>query len=85
MQTFKKHTKIEILWYDSAFQGGWVPPDKREPLPILPTIGYLVEQTPERIEIAMSVSENGLYLNPLAIPIGCVKEIFELEQKNALG
>jgi hypothetical protein len=70
-----------IYWRDSAFEGGWRH-DKNAitPLPLIKSVGYVTHVDSVMVEVAGTMNENGGTLNPLAIPIGSVMKVKELNE-----
>lgn len=50
------------------------------PLPLIKSVGYVTHVDSVMIEVAGTKNENGGVLNPLAVPVGSVVEVKELNE-----
>ena len=63
------HALVEVIWADSNFNVGWQPLDLlTAKYPRAMTAGYVTYNDDKVLEVAASLGEMGLKLNPLSIP-----------------
>jgi hypothetical protein len=67
---------VEIWWVDTSGLAGWTdldsPHNHIEPCR---SVGFLITQTADEILLAPTITVSGAGLNPMAIPMGCVKQV----------
>ena len=76
--TTTEYPSVRVRWEDAATYSGWTDEGRYETISV-DTHGYLIEHTPDRVSIAPSFTDNGLYGDLVTVPLGCVKEIVRTE------
>ncbi len=71
--------EIKVIWVDSSTHGEeWVSLEDAKSISTKPcqTVGFLLSEDSETIKVAQNIAEDCI-LNRIAIPRGCIKEIYE--------
>ena len=70
---------VKITWLDSEFDAGWHYGKKLGEPNIVFSYGVITAITKEFVEVVATMGKHRGLLNPLMIPIGCVKDIKEFK------
>ena len=71
---------VEVHWIDSAVAHGWFKPDEMTVAPqAIESIGYLVEETDDRVVITGHIAEDGAMSDPMAIPCFAITAMWALK------
>ncbi len=73
--------KVIVEWYDSNIVHGWQPHSESCNVALCESMGFLKEDTTEKIVLLQSWSNFGFEMGRMAIPRGCIKSIKELRLK----
>ncbi len=75
-----KIERVEVTWVDSCEFGGWESLEEgRTHIPgKAVTMGFLLEDAPDHINIVQTIGAIGGIMGVLTIPRGCVQEIQSL-------
>lgn len=73
--------RVIVGWFDSNVMHGWQPNSESVNVAVCESIGYLKEDTKEKIVLLQCISNFGFEMGKMAIPKGCIKSIRELRLK----
>lgn len=73
--------RVEVRWKDSNALHGWQYGEYKADLAPCETLGYITEETEDKLVLAQTISEYGAHMNILIIAKGCIESIKELRVK----
>lgn len=73
--------KIVAKWWDSNILHDWQVGEYKAELALCETMGYIVEETGEKLVLAQTISAFGAHMGVIIIAKGCIKSIKELRVK----
>ena len=75
MSHWKRKPKIVYVeWEDSCTTYGWLNPQVDE-TSMIRSVGIEVARTKKSITISTSESQGGRHVDPISIPMGCIRKI----------
>jgi hypothetical protein len=77
---------IEVEWLDTFTSGGWKHPEqiRSDTMPLIHSVGYLIQDTEERLVLVQQVSDAGYVAEAVFIPKGMVKRVNAIGQLGVL-
>ncbi len=73
--------KVIVCWNDSNFLHGWQYGEYSAELAPCETLGFIIEETEEKLVIAQTISKFGAHMGIIVIDKGCIRSIKELRMK----
>lgn len=74
---------VEVFWVDSSSVAAWSDPDEMRDCSLeCHSIGFMVDETPDRIVISHSVDPEGSAADPMAIPKCAITDLYEVTFAN---
>lgn len=67
---------VEVYWTDAETDSGWEHPGEKNPtVPLVVTVGFLVNETDQLVSIASTTGEDRAHNSRIQIPKGMIKEM----------
>ena len=73
--------KVLVEWLDSNSLHGWQYGEYPAELALCETIGYIKEETDEKLAVVQTISSFGAHMGITVIAKGCIKSVKELRVK----
>ena len=77
----KRYKMVLVKWVDSNTLHGWQYGEYPAELAICETLGFVIEDTDEKLVIAQTVSEYGAHMGITIIAKGCLRQEKEIRVK----
>ncbi len=75
----EKGQVVHLTWYDSSSLHGWVYEDVAATPKEIESVGFIVAVGEDAIAVTSGRSDSGGVINPLTIPICCIRKYKVLE------